>query len=173
MKKLLIVVDYQNDFVDGVLGFPAAINLENKIINKINDYKKNNDEIIFTLDTHYNNYNSTIEGKNLPIPHCIKNTKGHELFGKVKELAKTHLQIEKETFGSKELITFLLNKDFESIELVGVVTNICVISNAIIVKTIKPNTNIIVDASCCASNDEILEKKALDIIENLHINVIK
>ena len=172
MKKLLIVVDYQNDFVDGALGFDRAQQIEENIVNKIKEYQNRNDEIIFTLDTHYDDYMSSKEGENLPIPHCIKGTKGHEIYGKVNELAKNHLKIEKETFGSKELFKYLLDKEYESIELIGVVTNICVISNAVIVKSALPNTEIIVDASCSASNDEVIENKALDILKNLHIKVI-
>ena len=172
MKKLLIVIDYQNDFVDGSLGFKKAKDIEEKIVKKIKEYQKNNDEVIFTLDTHYDNYMDTKEGENLPIPHCIKGTKGHELFGKVKDLSQGCLLIEKETFGSKDLVKFLENKEYASIELIGVVTNICVISNAVIVKAMQPNTEIIVDASCSSSNDEIMEQKALDILKNLHIKVI-
>ena len=172
MRKLLIVIDYQNDFVDGSLGFEKAKEIEEKIVNKIKEYQKNNDEIIFTLDTHYENYMGTKEGENLPVPHCIKGTKGHELYGKVKDLSINHLLIEKETFGSKDLVKFLENKEYTSIELIGVVTNICVISNAVIVKAMQPNTEIIIDASCSASNDEVLEQKALDILKNLHIKVI-
>ena len=173
MKRLLIVVDYQNDFVDGVLGFKRAQEIENNIINKINKYQENNDEIIFTLDTHYEDYMSTVEGENLPIPHCIKGSKGHEIYGKVKELSSNYPLIEKETFGSKDLIKYIENKEYSEIELIGVVTNICVISNAVLVKAIHPNTKISVDASCSASNDEVMEAKALDVLENLHIKVIR
>lgn len=172
MKRLLIVVDYQNDFVNGALGFLKAQEIENNIVNKIKEYQSRNDEVVFTLDTHYENYMSTKEGENLPIPHCIKGTKGHELYGKVKDLAKGHLLIEKETFGSKDLFKYLEDKEYSSIELIGVVTNICVISNAVIVKTLHPNTEILIDASCSSSNDEVLERKSLDILENLHIKVI-
>ena len=83
MKKLLIVVDYQNDFVDGTLGFKGALDIENNIINKIKEFKELNDQIIYTLDTHTPDYMHTMEGKNLPIPHCIKGSEGHKLFGKV------------------------------------------------------------------------------------------
>lgn len=172
MKKLLVVVDYQNDFVDGSLGFEDAKCIENNLVNLIKEYKNNNDEVVFTYDTHYENYMATIEGNNLPIPHCIKGTDGHELFGKVKELADNCLKFEKETFGSKELAKFLENKNYQSITLVGVVTNICVLSNAIVAKTITPNTPIFVDASCSASNDKVMEQKAYDVLENLHIKVI-
>jgi len=172
MKKLLVVVDYQNDFVDGSLGFDAAKNIENNIVNLIKKYQNSNNEIVFTYDTHFENYMETIEGENLPVPHCIKGSKGHELFGKVKELAVNCLAFEKETFGSKEFASFLEDKNYESITFVGVVTNICVLSNAIVAKTIKPNIPIFVDASCCASNDLVMEEKAYDILENLHIKVI-
>ena len=114
----------------------------------------------------------TKEGENLPIPHCIKNTKGHEIYGKVYNLSKKHLNIEKETFGSKELFKYLENKEYSQIELIGVITNICVISNAVIAKTILPNVEIIVDAACSNSNDEVMEEKALDILENLLIKVL-
>ena len=172
MKNLLIVIDYQNDFVDGALGFPKAKTIEQNIVNKIKEYEANGDEVIFTLDTHYENYMNTKEGENLPVPHCIKGTKGHELYGKIKELAKGHLLIEKETFGSKELAKYLENKEYNKIELIGVVTNICVISNAVVVKTMLPNTDIVVDASCSSSFDEEMENKSLDILRNLHIRVI-
>lgn len=172
MKKLLIVVDYQNDFVTGSLGFDKAIKIEKNIVNKIKEYQNNQEEIIFTLDTHYENYLNTKEGENLPIPHCLKGSQGHELYGEVKDLAQNYLKIEKETFGSKDLVKFLENKEYDTIELVGVVTNICVISNAVIVKTMLPNSEIIVDAACCSSNNEDLEKEAYNILKNLHIKVI-
>lgn len=172
MKKLLVVIDYQNDFVDGSLGFERAKEIENNIVNKILKYKDENQDVVFTLDTHYENYMSTKEGKNLPVPHCLKGQKGHELFGKVKDLSKGYLLIEKETFGSKDLMKYLENNKYDQVELIGVVTNICVISNAVIVKAILPNAEIIVDAACSASNDLEMESKALDILRNLHIKVI-
>lgn len=172
MKKLLIVVDYQNDFVDGTLGFKGALDIENNIINKIKEFKELNDQIIYTLDTHTPDYMNTMEGKNLPIPHCIKGSEGHKLFGKVANELKDCLCFEKETFGSKELASYLLNNKYDEITLVGVVSNICVISNAVIAKTMQPNSLICVDAACCASNDLALEQKAYDILENLHIKVI-
>ena len=169
-KTILICIDTQNDFIDGVLGSEQAVDTVPNIVKKIEEF--NNGIIITTQDTHETNYMETPEGKSLPVPHCIKGTKGHELFGKVKELANGYLLIEKETFGSKDLMKFLEGKEFQKIELIGVVTNICVISNAVIVKAMLPNTDIVVDASCSSSNDEVLERKALDILENLHIRVI-
>ena len=169
-KTILICIDTQNDFIDGLLGSEQAVDTVPNIVKKIEEF--NNGIIITTQDTHETNYMETPEGKSLPVPHCIKGTKGHELFGKVKELANGYLLIEKETFGSKDLMKFLEGKEFQKIELIGVVTNICVISNAVIVKAMLPNTDIVVDASCSSSNDEVLERKALDILENLHIRVI-
>lgn len=173
MKKLLIVVDYQNDFVNGSLGFKKAEELEEKIAEKINQYRKENGEIIFTLDTHGKDYSETQEGKLLPVPHCIKGTKGHELYGKVASLKKeTDLAIEKPTFGSVELFEYLKGKKYESVELVGLVSNICVISNAVIAKTALPETTVIVDASCTASNDDRLNEEVLDVMETLQIKII-
>ena len=170
MKKLLIVVDFQNDFVNGSLGFDGAEKLENKIIQKISKYKDNN--IIYTLDTHYENYMNTMEGKNLPVMHCIKNSEGWNLYGKLKDLLKDHQCFEKETFGSTKLFEYLIKNNYDSIELVGLVSNICIISNAIIAKTALPEAEIIVDASCTASFDDILNEKALDVMEGLQIKII-
>ncbi len=173
MKRLLIVVDYQNDFVDGNLGFDKAKKIEPEIKNKIKEYHQKNDEVIFTLDTHDQDYFATIEGKFLPVQHCIKNTKGHELFPSIsKEKFPQDKTFEKNTFPSLELANYLSNKDYDSIELCGVVSNICVISNAIMVKAALPNVRIIVDSKAIASNDEKLEQEALDILKNLHIEVL-
>ena len=176
MKNLLIVVDYQNDFVDGSLGFPKAKDFEQNIVNKIKEYQNNNDEIIFTLDTHYENYMGTKEGENLPVPHCIKGTKGHELFGKVKELANGYLLIEKETFGSKDLGIMLMELERAGetpteIELVGLCTDICVISNAMLVKAFLPEVPVTVDASCCAGVTPESHSNALEAMKMCQIKV--
>lgn len=173
MKKLLIVVDYQNDFVSGTLGFEKAKQLESRIFEKIEFYKDNQDEVIFTLDTHEADYLSTIEGKKLPITHCIKNSEGWKLYGKIKALCDEKTKcFEKSTFGSDRLFQYLKQNQYESIELIGVVTNICVISNAVIAKTVHPEISVIVDASCVASNDDNLNEKALDVMESFHIEII-
>jgi len=173
MKKLLIVVDYQRDFVDGALGFEKAIKLENIIVDKINMYKENGDDVIFTLDTHDENYIETHEGQHLPIEHCLLGTKGHELFGKVRALKdETTKSFIKHTFPSLDLAVYLKDKTYDSIELCGVVSNICVLSNAIMVKSAVPNTPIIVDALATASYNDVLHEKGLDIIEGLYIKVL-
>jgi nicotinamidase-related amidase len=174
MKKLLIVVDFQKDFVDGSLGFEKALTIENNIVDKIIEYRENNNDIIFTYDTHFDNYLSTQEGTNLPITHCIKGTEGWELYGKVKEMKKdTDKCFEKNTFGSLELANYLKDKDYGIIELVGLVSNICVVSNAILAKSALPEAEIIVDAKCTASFDDTMNEKVLDVLSNgLQVKVI-
>lgn len=169
MKKLLIVIDYQKDFVDGSLGFECAKTLEDGIASKIEEYK--NDEIIYTLDTHYENYMDTYEGKKLPVPHCIKGSRGHELYGKIKNLLDGKRCFEKNTFPSLELGKYLEGKDYDAIELCGLVSNICVISNAVIAKAACPEAEIIVDSRLTASADDNLHQKALDVMKGLHITV--
>ncbi|MFP4478813.1 MAG: cysteine hydrolase family protein [Candidatus Izemoplasmatales bacterium] len=172
MKKCLIVIDYQNDFIDGALGFEGGLKIKNKILSKISSYRKNKDDIIFTKDTHDETYLQTEEGKHLDVIHCVKGTHGHELQRDVLAL-KTDEDVvfEKHTFPSLELGNYLKAKDYQEVELCGLVSNICVISNAIIAKAALPNAHIFVDALATASADEILHKKSLDVMEGLHIEV--
>ena len=157
-KKLLVVVDYQNDFVDGALGFEKAT--------KIAPY-------IITKDTHFNNYLETQEGKNLPVPHCISQTKGHELYGELQSLSRNHTVIEKNTFPSLMLANLLKDTAYEEVRVIGVVTDICVISNCIMIKSALPEALIEVDTKGCASFDENLEKAALTVLEkSLQVKVI-
>jgi len=173
MKKCLVVVDYQNDFVSGSLGFSEAVNLESKIIEKIRKYRKSGDEIIFTFDTHGADYMDTQEGKYLPIPHCIKDTDGHKLYGKAAdEMLDSDKAFYKNTFGSDELYQFLKQEKFSSVELVGLVSNICIITNAILAKTAQPETPVIVDATCTASHDAKLHQATLDVMGGLQIEVV-
>lgn len=173
MKKLLIVVDYQNDFVNGSLGFKKAIDLEEPIAKKVLKYKQDNDDIIFTFDTHEKDYLNTQEGKNLPIEHCIKDTEGWNLYGRVNDVFDSSMKaFYKNTFGCLELAEYLKDKEYNSIEIVGIVSNICVISNAILVKSALPETKIIVDKACIASNDDEMNVKVLDIMKGLQIEVI-
>jgi nicotinamidase-related amidase len=173
MKKLLIVVDFQNDFVDGALGFSKAKQLEEVIYEKIKTYYANNDDVIYTLDTHDEEYLNTIEGSKLPIVHCLKGTSGHKIYGKVKELInKDSIIFEKSTFGSLDLGVYLKDKDYQEIEICGLVSNICVISNAVIAKSALPNAKIFVDALATASFDEDLQNKTFAVLKGLHIDVI-
>ena len=183
MKRLLVVVDYQNDFVDGALGFEGAELLEEPICRKIDEYREAGDVVSFTFDTHHKDYLETQEGTKLPIPHCIEGTPGHGLYGKVAEkIEDNDPTYYKPTFGSAELF-FRLSKlqeiadsvgtlPFESIELVGLVSSMCVLSNAVMARAACPNTPIIVDAACTAAPDPETNEKALDILEGLQIQVI-
>ena len=172
MKRLLIVIDYQNDFVSGSLGFNDAIILEDYLVELIEIYHLNKDDVIFTYDSHQDNYLDTQEGKNLPVTHCIENSEGWQLYGKIDNLAKNDKKILKNTFGSLELGNYLKDKDYEEITLVGVVSNICVISNAVIVKAALPEATIIIDCKGIASNDPLLQEKAIDLMANLHMKII-
>lgn len=174
MKKLLIVVDFQNDFVDGSLGFDEAKILDQRIYDRINFYRNNQDDVIFTFDTHYEeNYFDTVEGKHLPIKHCIKNSVGHQLYGKTRTLfdKDRDLYFEKVTFPSLDLANYLKDKSYDSVELCGLVSNICVLSNAIMVKAALPNCEIYVDKNLTSSADELMNQYGMKIMEGLHINV--
>ncbi len=178
MKKLLVVIDYQKDFVDGTLGFEKAKTLEQGIYDKVNKYLENGEKVLFTYDTHYEDYLQTREGKNLPVSHCIKDTNGHKLYEKIKDFStlENTLHYEKEGFGisNKDMLRLAseVGEDIKEIELVGVVTNICVISNVVMFQSQYRNADIIVDASLCASFDDALHEKALDVMEGLQVKVI-
>ncbi len=173
MKKLLIVVDYQNDFVTGNLGFPKAETLEEPICRKIATYRNAGDDIVFTLDTHGGDYLETMEGKKLPVPHCSKSSQGWQLFGKVAALRSPNdVVFEKPTFGAAGLLPYLKDHAYQSIELCGLVTNMCVLSNAVIAKTARPDVDIIIDAKCTASFDDTMHEKALDVLEGIHCTIL-
>ena len=170
MKKALIIVDYQNDFVNGSLGFPQAPALEKKIEQKIKQALKNKTDLIFTLDTHLPDYMNTQEGRNLPISHCIKRTPGWEVYGRINAyLPKATKIFEKNTFGSLELAAYLQQHGYNEIELAGLVSNICVLSNAILAKTALPEAVIIVDPQATASADPKLHQQTLDVMRGLQI----
>ena len=173
MKKLLIVVDYQYDFVNGSLGFEGAEKLIPIIKEKIETYLNNNDDIIYTLDTHEENYlSTTMEGKILPIKHCLKNSEGWKVVSEVDYLDKAIKVFEKPTFPSLDLANYLKDKEYQEVELCGLVSNICVMTNAVMVKASLPNAKIIVDAKATDSFNKDLHEKCLDILEGIHISVI-
>lgn len=175
MKKLLVVVDYQNDFVDGALGFEGAEKVEEKIIELIEQFEKNGDFICFTLDTHERDYLRTTEGKNLPVEHCIRGTHGWEVTDRLKEYVALYPHFEKHTFGSLDLGNYIrgIGPLIDEVYLVGLVSNICVISNAIIAKSaLDKNGRVFVVKDGTASFDEEMQQKGFDILENLHIKVI-
>lgn len=173
MKKLLIVIDYQNDFVTGSLGSQQALELEQPIAKKIQSCRQNGYDIAFTLDTHDDNYLLTAEGKALPVPHCYKESEGWSLYGEVRSLKhESDKCFHKSTFGSDELYEYLKGSNYEKIELVGVVTNICVIANAVLAKTALPEAEVILDSSCTAGSTEELKQKAIDVMNSLQIKTI-
>lgn len=173
MKKCLIVVDYQNDFVNGSLGFAGAEALDARIAEKIDAYHQSGDDVLFTLDTHGDDYLTTQEGRGLPIAHCIQNTPGHDLFGQTAACRRAQDRcFYKNTYGSEELFDYLRQTMYSSIELVGLVSNICVLSNAVLAKTAQPETEILVDAACTASADPKLHKAALQVMQGLQIQIL-
>ncbi|MBQ4517004.1 MAG: cysteine hydrolase [Clostridia bacterium] len=175
MKKLLIVVDMQKDFVDGALGTPEAAAIVNNVVNKIESF---DGDIIVTYDTHPEHYMETQEGKNLPVSHCIKGTAGWELDSKVESVLgkKKYKAIEKPTFGSTELPLYIkekYNPNEMEIELIGLCTDICVVSNALLLKANFPETKIRVDAGCCAGVTPESHRAALATMKMCQIDVIE
>ncbi len=173
MKKLLIVVDYQIDFVSGSLGFDGAEKLDLPICNKIQTYRNNGNEVCYTFDTHSDTYLTTAEGRSLPVPHCIFGTEGHKLYGRTASMPKDNEKcFYKPAFGSTELFDYLRSGKYDEVELVGLVSNICVLTNAILAKTALPEAHIMVDANLCASHDAAMHEKALDVMQGVMIDVI-
>lgn len=166
MKKTLIVIDMQNDFISGSLGTPEAQAIVPNVKKKIEEYKARGDEIIFTRDTHQSNYLETNEGKHLPVEHCIEGTHSWQIAEGLEVPNCSY--IDKPTFGWMHWD----NHDFEEIELVGLCTDICVVSNAMILKATFPEINITVDASCCAGVTPESHKAALTTMKMCQINVI-
>lgn len=147
MSKLLIVVDMQNDFIDCALGTPEAVAIVDNVANKIKSYKSNGDVVIFTRDTHQENYLETNEGKHLPVVHCVEGTSGWEISDKLDtEGAKI---INKPSFGYTLWENEKLDQ-YDEVELIGLCTDICVISNALIIKALYPELKVTLDSSCCA-----------------------
>lgn len=173
MKKLLVVVDYQRDFVNGSLGFAGAEEIEDAICEKIAAYRSEGAQVAFTFDTHDQNYLATEEGRHLPVLHCLRDSAGWRLHGRVESLpAPGDPCFEKETFGSLALAEYLRGQRFDQVELAGLVSNICVLSNAVLAKAALPQAHIVVDARCTAGADETLHNEALDILQGLHVEVL-
>ena len=175
MKKLLIVVDYQNDFVDGALGFDGAELLDGPICAKIEAYRAEGAEVVCTLDTHAAapEYLETSEGRNLPVPHCERGTHGWQLYGRTAELLEGARRFEKPSFGCTDLIAFLQKGAYDQVELCGLVSNICVVSNAIIAKAALPEARVVVDSACTASFDAEANEAALKVMESVQISVLR
>ena len=173
MNRYLFVIDYQNDFVDGALGFPGAEKLDAKIAAKVREYGEGH--VLFTRDTHFENYLQTREGRNLPVVHCIKGTPGWEIDNRLTmEFCNSPFVIEKPTFGSTELMEYLSDmvNMADEIEFVGLCTDICVISNALMAKAgFYDKATISCDAACCAGVTPEKHAAALEVMKSCQIIV--
>ncbi|MBQ9334843.1 MAG: cysteine hydrolase [Lachnospiraceae bacterium] len=174
-KKLLIVVDMQNDFTTGALRNEDAIAIIPNVVAKVKAALAAGTDVIFTRDTHHDDYMGSEEGRNLPVPHCIEGTSGWELIEELKPLAEPPARIiDKLTFGSSELGRILGSEyaDCKDVELIGICTDICVISNALLTKAFLPNAHVTVDASCCAGVTPESHNTALEAMKACHVEVL-
>ena len=173
MGKVLVVVDMQKDFVDGALGSKEAVEIVDNVVNKINEFEGT---IFVTYDTHPDNYMETREGKYLPVPHCIKDTDGWKLNDKVQKAleGKEYKEIYKPTFGSTKLTEEFTDCEENKVEvtLIGLCTDICVISNALLLKATYPEMDITVDANCCAGVTPKKHEAALEVMRSCQINIV-
>ncbi len=166
MKKTLIVIDMQNDFIDAALGTKEAVAIVPAVKKKIEEYRGRGDEIIFTRDTHHEDYLETNEGKYLPVPHCIEGTSGWEISS---ELDTSGCEIiNKENFG----YSGWMNYSFEEVELIGLCTDICVVSNALLLKTYHPEIKISVDPACCAGVTPQSHEAAIMTMKMCQVEII-
>lgn len=186
--RVLVIIDCQVDFVSGSLGSITAQSIIPHMKSRIKDYADSGDTLIlFTKDTHDENYDKTLEGTRLPVSHCIRDTKGWSIVKEISSLADgysnfllysdeevIHSRILKDTFGSVKLAEVLkkYEEDITDITFMGFCTDICVISNVLLVKAYMPNTRIIVDASCCAGTTIDKHLAALEVMKSCHIDVI-
>ena len=172
MQDILVVVDMQNDFIDGVLGTKEAVGIVPLVKDKITNFSG---KVFFTRDTHQDNYLSTQEGRNLPVSHCIKETEGWQIRHELDELRQTEA-IDKPSFGSVELGQLLVDENakesINSITFVGLCTDICVISNAMLTKAFLPEVQIIIDSKCCAGVTPESHATALSAMKACQIKVV-
>ena len=172
MRKILVVIDMQNDFIDGALGTNDAVKIVGAVKDKIRSYPVEN--VIATMDTHYENYLETQEGKNLPVMHCIKGTDGWHIRSDIAELICGAEIYEKTCFGSMDLaadLKALSGKEEIELELIGLCTDICVVVNALLLKAALPEVKISVDASCCAGVTPEKHQAALETMRSCQIYV--
>lgn len=171
--KTLVVIDMQKDFIDGALGTDEAIAIIPNVKKKIQEYVDNKWDIVFTQDTHHKDYLKTNEGRHLPVPHCIIGSDGHKIPTDILPADYECVMCFKPTFGYKSwLVDGLINFEDSDIEIIGLCTDICVITNALILKTCFPENNIIVDASCCAGTTPEKHKAALEVMKSCQIEVV-
>lgn len=172
MRKILLVIDMQNDFINGALGTPEAEAIVDRVAEEIAKYPAG--DVIATRDTHPENYLETQEGRNLPVVHCVEGTLGWELHPKIAAVLKNAVVIDKSTFGSKELaekLALLAELDELDVTLVGLCTDICVVSNALLVKAFLPETTVRVIADCCAGVTPESHRAALETMRMCQIQI--
>ena len=169
MKKLLIVIDMQNDFIYGSLGTGEARAVLPYVKAKIEEYRKAGQEIVFTRDTHDSHYLETQEGKNLPVPHCIRGTDGWQI---VKGLHLDEPVFDKPTFGSSKLADFVKAGCYDEVALLGVCTDICVLSNAVLVKTACPEMSVKVYEKGCAGVTPDAHKAAIAVLSSIQVEIL-
>lgn len=172
MRKILIVIDMQNDFIDGALGTPEALNIVEKVKAKIRSYDPA--DVIATMDTHEPDYLTTQEGRNLPVEHCIRGSKGWRIRDDIADLLSGAAIYEKPTFGSTQLandLKALAGQEEIEIELVGLCTDICVVSNALLLKAAMPEVRITLDPDCCAGVTPEKHEAALETMRSCQIEI--
>ena len=170
MKKALVVIDMQNDFIDGSLGTPEAQAIVLNVSERVKAAVQDGEKLIFTQDTHPKNYLQTAEGKKLPVEHCIKPSHGWSLTSSLIPYAKDAVVLEKPTFGATGLPQHVAG--FDEITVIGLCTDICVISNAMLLKAFLPEAKICVDSKCCAGVTPESHLRALEAMKMCQIDVI-
>ena len=173
MRKILVVVDMQNDFIDGALGTPEAVAIVENVKARIREYDKA--DVFVTMDTHFPEYLQTQEGRNLPVEHCIRGTDGWQIRSDIAELLTDEHVYEKPTFGSVALakdIAEIAAKEEIEIELLGLCTDICVVSNALLLKANMPEVKITVDHTCCAGVTPESHEAALMTMQMCQIEIV-
>lgn len=172
MAKALIIIDMQNDFVHGVLGTDEARAMLPRLVKKLEAIVEEGAvDLIFTQDTHADNYLDTQEGRNLPVPHCIKKTDGWQIVPELQKfIPRAKAVIEKKAFGSTRLPSLI--KPYEVVEFAGVCTDICVVSNALLIKAFYPEQRVQIDATCCAGSTPEAHQEALNVMRNCQCRII-
>lgn len=178
MKRLLVVVDFQNDFIDGALGTAEAQAIVPNVVDKVKNW---DGDIFFTADTHGENYMQTNEGKHLPVVHCVHDTEGWELRKEVAEIVKNKMDVDtfqrntyiKHTFGSVDLMERICADGYDYVEFIGLCTDICVASNAIMLKAFCPGIQIVVDTTCCAGVTPDTHAAALTTMKMCQIDILE
>lgn len=173
MKTALVVIDMQNDFITGVLGNNECRSIVPQVVQRVREAVDEKSDIIFSQDTHQENYSFTQEGRKLPIPHCIQDTDGWKIIPELEEMAvQSGIIFTKDTFGSTSIAEYIKEQKYDEVELIGVCTDICVISNAMIIKAFAPEVEISINESCCAGVTPQSHQIAIEAMKACQINIL-